>query len=229
MKAYYYIFIYLFTGCAASYIPSPKNVPLFEEKGEARIEAGISTNSIYATGSYAFSDKYALITNGTLSFLNFTPVSDLGAVLSFGLYDTGGMHRSIEAGLGRYNLLPSSVWRLETFAGVGYGTDGDEGKNKLQYLQEFVQTNIGKRFNKNEIGWALRIASIHEIPVEKIRIGVNIEPLIFMRFGGTHFNGFIRYGPSIMLPFSTSTGNNRYFFHYFFYFGHLSAGWSYRF
>jgi len=54
------------------YIPSAKNIPLFEEKNEVQVEVGASTTSVYLTGGYAFSKKYAFVVNGSLSYLNFS-------------------------------------------------------------------------------------------------------------------------------------------------------------
>ena len=72
MKIYHYILVFLLSGCSSAYIPSSKNIPLFEEKGEIQIEAGASTNSVFAAGSYAFSEKFALIANGSMSYCYIT-------------------------------------------------------------------------------------------------------------------------------------------------------------
>ena len=68
MKIQYCIFLFVLTSCSSAYIPSPKNMPLFEQKGELQIEAGTSTNSPFIIGSYAFSEKYAVIANGSISY-----------------------------------------------------------------------------------------------------------------------------------------------------------------
>ena len=111
-------FLYLFTGCATMYIPSPSNTPLFEEKGEGLLEAGISTNSIFATSSYAFSGKYALIANGALSYRNFSDKYDLFTHKDDSPPGSGGFlgpppdrrgkfeHRYWEASMGKMNMLP---------------------------------------------------------------------------------------------------------------------------
>ena len=155
------------SGCSAVYIPSPKSVPLLKEKGEIQIEAGLSTNSIFTTGSYAFSEKYALTANGNLSLLNFLPMRDLGDLRpppSDGqtIYIQGDevVHRSIEAGLGRYNLLQASGRRLEIFAGAIYGEADNYGLFQSKYLQGFLQANIDRKnkVNRNEGGLSFRIA-----------------------------------------------------------------------
>ena len=66
----------ILSGCVNIYISSPRNIPLFEEKGEVQIEVGANVTDIFVTGSYAFSDKYALIANGSLSYQNFLDLRD---------------------------------------------------------------------------------------------------------------------------------------------------------
>lgn len=92
-----------------------------------------------------------------MSFLNFSHISDLGVLLLYSGFEDGAAHRSFEAGFGHYNFLPSSTWRLETFIESVYGTDDGIGRNKVQYLQNYSQTNIGRNFDYFQIGWSLRL------------------------------------------------------------------------
>ncbi len=249
MKKDYYIYFLLFLleGCSSIYIPSPKNVPLFEKKGEVQIEAGASTNSVFATGSYAFSDKYALITNGSLSFRNISRTYDLGSTLFNAYFEGSGAHRSIEMGLGRYNLLPSSNRRLEVFVGAGYGNTGFDSKDyQSQYIQGFVQANAGRKFKYFEIGWSFHMTYAHfyckypeyisqpEIMQSRKEIvytdfgTINPGGLIVLRFGGNQLKAFVRSGLDLSFPLSSSliktTGMDRNYTA-----GHFSIGISYRF
>ena len=72
-----FLFLQLFTACSSMYIPAVRSIPLLENKDEFQGEAGISTNSVYINGSYAFSDDIAVSINGSLSFRNFTNHYDL--------------------------------------------------------------------------------------------------------------------------------------------------------
>ena len=189
MKAIKVIFLIVpvfLTACSSMYIPSSKNVPLFEKKNEVQVEAGASPNSVYLTGSYAFSEKYALIVNGSMSYLNFSKrydifqSSDKPHAAPFtepsdeekkpmspweGKNRSSFAHSYIEAGIGRYNMLSSS-WLFEVFGGGGYGYAQQSPKTAVleenfyenKYWMGFVQSNIGKRSRSYEFGWSLRLA-----------------------------------------------------------------------
>jgi len=256
MKTCYYLFLFLLSGCSSAYIPSPKNLPLFEEKGEMQIEAGISTNSIFAAGSYALTDKYALIANGCLSLANFSKIYDFGSDWwpspEFNIFpfpDGEFAHRSVEAGFGRFNRQPSSIWKREIFTGIGYGA-AEEGKDwKNRYLQSFVQTNIGRRWKYFELGWSFRMAGSYfnyKYPVRVCTPGcsdeiryknfgvVHAEHITMIRFGGEYLKGFIRGGVNLAVPLSLSSDEYKIiwlsrggFWNFSMY--HVSVGLSYRF
>jgi hypothetical protein len=59
------------------YIPSVRNVPLFEEKGDAQAEATVSTNSLYFDAAYAFSDSYAFSLGTNTSYGTFSNSYDM--------------------------------------------------------------------------------------------------------------------------------------------------------
>ena len=251
MKTYYFIFIFLFTGCSTGYIPSPKNIPLFEKKGEVQIETGVSDNYVFVSGSYAFSKKYALITNGFLAFGNFSEeeyLNDLLYTISYGYL--GGYiskNRYVEIGLGRYNLLPSSRWRLEAFAGAGYsmtkqGNEFSQFRKDNRYYQGFTQANISRKLKRTEIGWSLRMAysdfQFKSFPRHSQEMiyhnfgALHVEPLMFFRFGGKHFHGVVRGGHDFLYPLSSSARDGIYHGKFdLFYVNrmHLSVGLSYRF
>lgn len=212
MKKIYYLSILLGTlsSCANMFIATPLSVPLFAEKGEALIEAGASTNSFYINGAYAFSEKYAVFADGSMSYANFFPIADLGAVFSNGILDFEGVyaHRSIGAAVGRYNLLPfSPILRLEAFGGLQYA-DADCEMVKTQQMQAFVQGNFGIKRTHIEIGLATRLTPAYcrsryqTFDYTTQNYGVNYndyfafhaELLACLRFGGEHVKGFVRYG-----------------------------------
>lgn len=221
---YIIVFLYLLSGCTTLYIPSPKNIPLLEEKGEVQVEVGVSTNSIFATGSYAFSEKYAFIANSAFSFYNFSDFSDLGDLRSYGELTilSGGAeiaHRSVEAGFGRFNILPESKRCLEAFVGVGYSVGNFDDKDyNNRYINGFFQINTNKKHKKLEIGWSFSCNYVYfnfkhpdyynkknkeEIIYSKFSL---IQPgaLFFMRFGSEHLKLTIRNGINLAFPLSSN-------------------------
>jgi len=210
----------LCTACASQYISSPMNTPLFSEKGEVLVEAGVSPNSIFANGSYAFSKKYAAIASCDVSFRNFSDAADIFSATAGGetaIFAFGGdeAHRAFEAGVGRFNLLKSEDLLFETFAGIRYGssispnneypTEGPEYYNKAQYLQGFIQANFGKKRKWYEFGWAARMAySYHDENDVELRSSymyihrnysmIHLEPLCFAHVGCEHIKFTMRAG-----------------------------------
>jgi hypothetical protein len=220
MKIYYYTFVLFLVGCSSVYIPSPKNIPLFENKGEAQIETGVSTNSLYMTGSYAFSEKYAIIANGSISY---TAIAGQ-YILPHGewtFYWKGDVpHYSFEAGIGRYNLLPSSERKLELFAGAGYGMSAHNFTKypNQNYKQGFIQLNTGKRYNYVEVGWSLRSQfsrfdnqhfvwyDNHEYGLEHEKYNaIHLEPMFVIRVGGQRVKWFYRCGINLAFPLSSNS------------------------
>jgi hypothetical protein len=194
------------------YIPPVKNTPLFEKKGEGQIEAGISTNSVYAAASYAITNNYALAMNGSLSYHNFlnnyydlfTHVDDRAPSSSFFTMDDWRgkfVHRYIEASFGKYNLLASQktakLLRVEIFAGGGYGYADDRVRDdvyKSRYYLGFIQGEAGLRHRNVEAGLSHRIAySAFDYTQnndqdaldyrQKNFNAIQFEPLLFARIG----------------------------------------------
>jgi len=210
MKAYYFIFLIFIVSCSSAYIPSPKNVPLFENRGEVQLEVGTSTNSLYLTGNYAFSEKYAMITNGSISYPAIAghSLSHINGLMTY--FDGDTPHYAFEAGIGRYNLLLTSTRRLEIFAGAGYGSSNYNFTKypHQRYFQGFVQANIGKRYQYADIGWSLRTAysDFLEIFIEHINYQVfHIEPLFVVRVGGQYMKWFFRCGINLAFPLSSNS------------------------
>ena len=177
---YFLLFLVtLLTGCVSMNIPMPINTPLFEKKNEVEIEAGASTNSIFAAVNYAFTNKYAFIANGSMSFRNFSKWYDLSYKVGDEYQGSGGggnwfdlselfnndnpyKHRSVEAGFGRYNILNiNKLLFLEAFAGASYGDakiiDNEYYKFDSWHALGFVQANFGLKLkNILECGFSTR-------------------------------------------------------------------------
>jgi hypothetical protein len=250
MKAGHYFFtisLFALFGCSSAYIPSPKNVPLFEEKGEIQIEIGASTNSLYLTGSYAFSEKYALSVAYSESFSSIFKFSYLrsGTELNFGLIPDPTPNRLFEVSVGRYNLLPESSNRLlEVFAGLGYGMAYDHfwKDNKTRYFQCFVQVNTGKKHEKNKVGWGLRMAySNFHNQYERCNDECNVvhryfqtlhfEPMLVLRGreGNLQINFRVGFNLFVPLPISKPKAGLDSYIWISAMLSHFSLGASYRF
>ena len=248
----FYIYLLLsITGCSSMYIPSPKPTPLFEKKGEVQIEAGTSINSPFVIAGYAFSEKYALITSGSLSYRNFMNVYERPHV-EFDIFpfpNGAFAHRAIELGIGRYNMRPLSRQKLELFTGIVYGNAKEEKDRKNNYYQCFLQANIGKRKKYFELGGSFRLGfSLFDYKSPKIDYSddfrrdyilhktfevAHAETLFFMKFGGEHLKGCFRVGGNAAIPFLSSSNReiiwrngdlNRNYTMF-----HLSIGLSYSF
>ena len=248
MKIFYCTIVLLLVGCSSVHIPSPKNIPLFENKGEAQIETGVSTNSLYLAGNFAFSEKYAIIANGSISY----PAIAGQSIVHYDeltLFLEGDIpHYSFEVGVGKYNLLPSSKRRLELFAGAGYGMSSYNFTKypNQNYKQCFIQVNTGKRYNYLEVGWSLRSAFSgfhHQYGVsDKDKYGIehekyhaiHLEPLFVIRVGGQRVRWFARTGFNLAFPLSSNSlietfVINKGYVNKGYTMFHFSTGISYRF
>jgi hypothetical protein len=170
--------------CSSIYIPATRSIPLLEKKGEFQGEAGISTNSIYANGSYAFTNNIAASINGNLSYRNFSnrydaftdkyePPPTSSSYLFGPPPDRRGKfsHRYGEVSVGKINMLPNILsvlpMKLEIFGGMGIGraTDIDQFKDdnryKSDYYAFFGQGNFGIKHRIFEAGGSIRLAYSH--------------------------------------------------------------------
>jgi hypothetical protein len=225
-----YLFIlvvpFMMISCSSMYIPSNSGTPLFTQKNEKQVEVSVSTNSARFACGYAFSEKYAVILNGNISYKNFTNRYDLlsenteiaidvipdlfGANVKIGEF----ANRYIEMGLGRYNLI-NGKWKLEAFVGYGYGIADDTSWNMnyhANYNLCFAQMNYGIVHRHFDFGSSLRLAgssynfkwtdeteytTIHHRDFNLL----HIEPQVFFRFGGKFLKGVVRLGYSYSVAF----------------------------
>lgn len=220
----YLSLILLLSQCSSMYIPSSNSVPLLEEKKEIQLEFTASTTSLFLNGAYAFSNKYALMLNGNLSYGNFSDYYDVfthkddGPGAIYELTKSGEFaHKYGEIGFGRYNILQHKV-KLEVFGGFGVGNATDR-RGSLDYTSNyylvFLQANIGKTLGVFDFGWAMRIATsffdysyqINYSPVypddgnvltQNIDFNIiHIEPLAFLRVGNEKIKFVGRIGFSL--------------------------------
>ena len=214
-------------------------MPLFEEKGEVQIETGVSTTSLYMVGNYSFSEKYALIANGSISYWNFLDYLSPGSHIAdyLGVIGAPAPYHAFELGIGRYNLLPYSTRLLEVFFGAGYGMGYYENNIKQNFLQGFAQLNTGKKFKHVEIGWSLRTAfsGFHSqvrwsdiIEHERYKT-IHLEPQFLIRVGGKRIKWFYRTGLNLAFPLSSNSMMKTIDYDPGYTMLHFSTGISYRF
>ena len=206
----------ILTSCASLYIPTGNNIPFLEEKHEAQIEVGTSTNSLYLMSAFAITDKWAVMANGTLSFYNFSNTYAMFPSSEGGYWSPGSddkyAHSYGELAFGRYNLMNSKVFKLEAFAGGGYGYASDSHfkevpKHDNKYFNVFIQGNIGHKhpFSRNrtlEVGGALRLAYTHyaetfhytQSKTTKHLNGIHLEPTLFIKAGSEMVRGVFKLG-----------------------------------
>jgi len=216
--------------CSSLYIPATRSIPLLEKKGEFQAEAGVSTNSIYANGSYAFTDKVAASINGSLSYGNFSdrydlftyksdePTSDLLWTNVSGEFS----HRYGEVSVGRINMAPTFPMKLEIFGGMGMGraTDTDyffdEDQYKTDYYSFFGQGNVGFKKQFFEAGGSIRLgysyfnytanrydykSEGHVLYQKKFGV-IHAEPMLFARVGADKLKAVFRAGINFALKFN---------------------------
>jgi hypothetical protein len=211
----YIVLAIILQSCATMYISPVKNIPLLEKKGEGEIAAGLTTNSFCAMGSYAITKDIAVEVSGSATYSNLFKRNLLDI-------DDPFVHKYIEAGIGKINLIPQSSIIMEVFGGYGYGDAINSDAKfhqyavipqyKSHYHLGFMQFDIGKRWKYVEVGGALRaaISDIHfnysdDFTNTKINARFNnlhIEPDIFVRAGKGKVRPVLKYGLGVSRWFS---------------------------
>jgi len=221
----------IFQSCSSIYIPSVRSIPLLEEKGEVQAEAGVSTNSVYVNGSYAFTNNIAASVNGNISYRNFTDYYDIfthkDKEAPSGFFDPPDLrgkfsHRYGEISLGKFNMLPSFPLKLEIFGGTGMGraTDNYYHIIKSDYYSFFGQGNFGikKRIFEGGLMWRFAYSIFNynaDIAGDTDKFNsfhdnfnvFSFEPMAFARIGNQNLKAVFRFGLNLALS-NLKKGNN---------------------
>ena len=205
----------LLQSCSTMYIPTIRTIPLLEKQGEIQMEAGVSTNSIYANISGAITDDFAVSLNGNLSYRNFTHYYDVFTHkddkgpkdnLFFTMPDLRGMfaHRYMEVSVGKINIRPTFPMKLEIFGGTGMGraTDFVEYSSnrcdnyEVDYYSIFGQGNLGLKKRIIEAGASLRLVYTMFNYLSEYEYSSGEQSLFQYKFGAMSFEpmGFARIG-----------------------------------
>ncbi len=238
-----------FCSCASMYIPQTPNIPLHKEKGEVNLNIGANTNSLIFSGSYSFSDKYALMGAANVSYGNiWEQYPDLGALLSPGaemIIPFGGIfaHYNLNMGLGKYKTF-SKRGILEFYAGGEYGNAfaGAYKDHINNYGSIYFQSNIGKRSTTHlEAGGMIKISGTYmhyQYPEGANMTRTDEFPVLSVQMGGVLKKG----GEKLKFWFSPSVNFSHAFvkvnyedmeldlnFGKFYTFLNFSIGLTYRF
>ena len=170
--------VLLTTNCA--YYPRLASIPLIKEKGDTRIEGGITilVPNIQASVSHGVSEKIAI-----------------QAAISANPYNYYG-----HGAIGLYKKVLQDRHVMELYGGFGYGsgnmdgtvTDNYQHGNYQMYFTQFNFGNIEKKVGNMESGLGIKFGYIHtnmNITTDiyhgfEHQNGIFLEPTGFFRCGG---------------------------------------------
>lgn len=173
------ILIFFITGCA--YYPHLTNIPLIEEKGELKLEGGISVLPpfIHTSVSYGLTKNIAIQIAG-----------DIGSDSHYYLQGMVGLFK---------NFPKNSI--IELYCGFGYGysrtlRNANHGSLFGNYQSYFLQFDYGKFNKKIEYGLGLKSGYLYSKMTDNnfyntfneniFTLKINniiVEPTLFLRFG----------------------------------------------
>jgi hypothetical protein len=210
------------------YIPNTVNMPLLQQKGQVKLNAGVSFstdntkyNGVEFQSSVAVSDHFALMVNA--------------ASVGRSNNDNTGKNNAFlaETGAGYLKKLNAN-WSFETFAGIGTGSNPNShvtGTSTLRLTKFFAQPCIGFTNDNQTVQWgfASRFSAINfrvkEIEFSKSREAYSYEqlsslqdhplrlfwePSMLLRAGGRIFQVQLQYTFSANLsPHNLNMDNGR--------------------
>ncbi len=210
---YLLLLVLLISGCAPTYVPNVRNVPLFAERGEFQGTVYVTTG-IEAQLAYAVSDNVALMGN-------YARLKEENSAQGF-----TRENNYYEGGLGYFKNTRSR--RFELFGGYGAGSGTGQGQYNFffstfgqqelvtdyKYTRIFIQPSIGTNNRKFNIAFTARFsfvdfteftAATATIPAttEKPDESPHLffEPALTGRFPLIgNLNGIIQLGLNVALP-----------------------------
>ena len=96
--------LFLATSCTQVYLPNALFTPMFEEKGDIRVQASVGIPELSLQSGYAFGNNIAITAGG----------------LYFPFNDNGSRAYLLESGLAYFNN-PGGNYSYDLMAGAGYG------------------------------------------------------------------------------------------------------------
>ncbi len=206
---YIIVLLILLNGCAA-YYPQTVDIPLIAEKGDLRVDAGVSyTPSVHGTISYG--------------------LTNIVAIQAYGNIDVESRYH-IQGAAGLFKGFENKTV-TELYGGYGYGNSimGHLFNPNIDYHLFFTQFNIGKT-NQGaahiDYGLGMKVGYLNANLLDNADLktiheskGLIMEPCIFFRLGGEkiRFNIKVNYlwtrnnivdEYSTLYPVNVSTGVN---------------------
>jgi hypothetical protein len=148
----------LLSGCATYYEPNAHNIPLFQEKGEVRVAAGINEGSagLGHTDGKDFQGAYAVTDHvGVMVNMFFTGNTD-------DLSGDTGKGRLVECGAGYYSPV-TDHFVFETYGGAGLGRltrSGTLGQTSVSARRVFLQPSLGYASRGFDAALSLRVCGL---------------------------------------------------------------------
>ncbi|MCL2026975.1 MAG: hypothetical protein FWG79_00650 [Bacteroidales bacterium] len=185
MKTHTFVVVTLFFTicCSCTYYPRLTGIPLIKEKGDTRIEGGITVPvpSVQASISCGVTDKIAIQVAGT------------------GIADDSRHNYYLHGAIGSYKRINDRNI-MELYGGFAYGYGNYSGVatgqyqdgNYQLYFTQFNFGNIGKNTANMELGAGLKLGYMHtNMNVRREfysgpehQKGIIVEPTGFIRHGG---------------------------------------------
>jgi hypothetical protein len=202
------VLVLLAWGCAPSYIPNVRNVPLFAEGGEFQGTLYVTTG-IEAQLAYAVSDNVALMGN-------YDRLKEKNTAQGF-----TRENNYYEGGLGYFKNTRSR--RFELFAGYGIGNGTGLGQYNFffsafgqkelvtdyNYSRIFIQPSIGTNHRKFNIAFTTRFSLVDfsKFTSSSVTIKPSENPHLFIEPALTgkfplvgNLNGVFQLGLNVALP-----------------------------
>lgn len=195
----YTVIIFLFAGCASTYVPNDNHTHMMESQGEVYVKGGFGLNGVNFKGGYAVTDNVGII--GGLAVANFTDSPERERE-----------HSYFEAGVNYFTPM-GSRGRVELLGGIGVGsgeaerTDPGLRLDSGDYTKIFVQTNTAISSSAVDAGLSMRAAYVNFSSFESTRdfegkktADLFFEPAVFTALGFRNIKFESQLG--IAVPFS---------------------------
>ena len=154
------LFILISSSCSAVlYSPTTQNVPLFKEKGEVNIGAGI----IYTPGESGFDVKTAVAVDSSLAVAFSYNSFKADSKSSTDTWDSRAKY--LEAAIGKFGSAKQGPWVYEAFLGLGYASikhekSGPKEAIQTKFIKPYIQPSFGIRSKIVDFAVTPRIAMV---------------------------------------------------------------------
>jgi hypothetical protein len=159
------LFVLISSSCSAVlYSPTTQNVPLFKEKGEVNIGAGI----IGTPDENGFDIKTAVAVDSSLAVAFSYNSFKGGSKSSTDRWDSRAKY--LEAAIGKFGSAKQGPWVYEAFLGLGYASikhekssqslRGPKDEIRTKFIKPYIQPSFGIRSKFIDFAVTPRIAMV---------------------------------------------------------------------